>query len=211
MGIKVRFNCGINSAVDRLKRGQVIVYPTNTCYGVGGDAENPITTQRLYRIKQRDFSKPTTILVLNIEMAERYVVFSKTAKMIFEQNSNGILQHPLTFVLPLKENVPDGIKMLSAGTGFLGVRTSNDTISREILQRFKNPITTSSANPKNGFAPYSIKESKDQFRGKKHLPCSYVDGGNLKPNPPSAVIKIEGRGIQVLRESDIPFKQFLAF
>ncbi len=189
-------------AIKILKQEGAVVYPTDTVYGLGVDTLNLKAVKRMYQIKGRA-KQPTHILVSGIRMAKKYVIFSEKAKDIFKK----FLPGPLTIILPLKKDVPESIKLLSAGTATLGIRMADNKIALELVKKFGRPITTPSANPKDGKTPYSIKQSQKQFENRKNKPDLYLDGGTLAKIEPSTIIMMTGENINILRKGPIRIKE----
>ncbi|MDD2935351.1 MAG: L-threonylcarbamoyladenylate synthase [Candidatus Pacebacteria bacterium] len=197
----------IKSAVRVLKKGGVIVYPTDTVYGLGADATNIEGILRLCQIKER-FNRPISIAVSDLEMAERYVKFSKLAEKIFQKFMPGAV----TMILPMKKFVPQTISMLSANTGMLGIRIPNNKISTEIIERLGNPITTSSANPRGGLSSVSVEQAREQFACKdpEFQPDFYLCGGTMQSGKPSTLVTVVKDKIEIIRQGAIAQEEILS-
>ena len=133
-------------AVDVLKQGGVILYPTDTIWGIGCDATNPEAVDKVYRIKERPVGKSMLILVSDIGMAEKYT--HDTPPLIWEIMETAL--DPLTLIFPharhLAENLP-------ASDGSIGIRLPKDPFCTELIRLFGKPIVSSSANPSNHLPP----------------------------------------------------------
>lgn len=197
----------IKSAVRTLKKGGVIVYPTDTVYGLGADATNTEGVLRLCQIKER-FNKPISITVSDLEMAEKYVKFSKLAEKIFQKFMPGAI----TVILPMKKFVPQTISMLSANTGMLGIRIPNNKISAEIVSRLGSPITTSSANPRGGLSSVSVEQAREQFAGRdpEFQPDFYLCGGTIQCGKPSTIVAVDRDRVEIIRQGAIAQEEILS-
>jgi len=169
----------IRTAVRILKRGGLIVYPTDTIYGIGCDVSNKKAVSKIYRIKKRPRSKPLSILVSSINMASKYVQISKKAKKM--------LPGKYTFILKRKRWLP----VIPMSEANVGVRITNHW-SRKIPRAFGKPITTTSANIHCKGNPTSIKNIIKAFGSSISL---YIDAGQLK-HPASKIYNLKGKRIR---------------
>lgn len=194
---------GIAMAVKYLRAGKAVVYPTDTAYGLGVDATNVRAVRRLYKMKGRGYSKPTHVIVKNCAIAQNLTMANSLALKLMRKFWPG----PLTIILELRIRNQESWKILSAGTGTIGVRVPNNRIALALVKGLKRPITTPSANPAGGPPPYSIRDSLKQFKGKKYQPDLYLDAGKLPKRAPSTIIKIDGKKIKTIRRGPVTQKQ----
>jgi L-threonylcarbamoyladenylate synthase len=214
---------GIRLAIKYLKAGKSVVYPTDTSYGLGVDATNTRAVRRLYKIKERFYKKPVHVVMADLKMAKKYAKFTPLA----EKLSKKLLPGPLTIICDLSPNLSPrsfdfaqsdlewnrngrqgrGVRLLSAGTGTIGIRMPKNKIALELVRKFGKPITTTSANPSadksGGTAPYSIKDSYRQFKSKKYQPDLFLDAGRLPKRQPSTVARIKNGIIKIIRKGPI--------
>ncbi len=188
-------------AVEVLKRGGVVVYPTDTAYGLAVDATNSSAVDRLYKLKGRDFKKPTHVIIPHVSWLKKIVKLNKPALQLM----NEFLPGPLTIVLSLKAKGKSWQK-LSAGSKTMGVRMPDNAIALELALKFGKPITTTSANVSGKDNCYSVTEVKKQFAKSQHKPDFYLDGGKLRKIKPSTVVSLI-KGVKILREGPIKEKQ----
>lgn len=168
----------INEAIDVLAYGGIILYPTDTVYGLGANIFNEKAVKKVYKIKNRTLSKPLSILVSKIETLSILVDLNEKNK---EYISN-YLPGPFTFILKKKECVPDYI---TSKRNCVGIRIPNCKIARELASIF--PITTTSANLSSESVLNSPNEILNQLDSKVDL---VLDIGPLKSNKPSKVIDL---------------------
>ncbi len=184
----------IQKAAKVLEKGGIIVYPTDTAYGIGVNALNEVAIRKLYEIKGRDFSKPTHIVVHDWEMIEELCVVNKQAKKLYD----AFLPGPLTLILPKKDSVPS---ILVANGSTLGVRVPNSPITLSLSQFSTSPYTTPSANRSGEPTPYSIEEVKKVLDIEKV--DLVLDAGELPRTLPSTVIDISKNELKIIREGPI--------
>ena len=194
-------NNQIIQAVRILKRGGIVVYPTDTAYGLAVDATNAKAVKKLYQLKGRNFKKPMHVICPSTAWLKRIVELNTRALKLMVQFMPG----PLTIVLPLKAKGKSW-QMLSAGTGTLGIRYPNNLMAQALVEPFKKPITTTSANIAGKSDCYSIAEVKKQFAKSKYKPDFYLDGGKLPKRKPSTVV-LANKDVKILRAGPISWKQ----
>lgn len=136
----------LSRAVEVLKQGGVIIYPTDTIWGIGCDATNPQAVEKVYRIKERAAGKSMLILVADREMAENYTL--DTPGIIWEIMETAL--DPLTLIFPHARSLAAN---LPAPDGTIGIRLTRDPFCIEMLTRFGKPIVSTSANPSNHLPP----------------------------------------------------------
>lgn len=186
--IKITDKKAISRAVEVLRAGGVVMHPTETCYGLAVDIFNEKALEKLYRIKGRDADKPLSILVDGFGMASEYGLFSQKAEELASKYWPGAL----SIVVPRKRSLPE---FLNGGYEFVSIRCSSDNFSTEMVREFGGPITTTSAN-KTGGEPLYIA---DGLEGVDLV----IDGGEISKNKPSTIVKVDGDGVQVLRQGDL--------
>lgn len=197
---------GIRLAVKYLREGKSVVYPTDTAYGLGVDATNPAAVKRLIKIKNRP-KQPIHVIVENFSIGKKLAIFDKTAERLFKKFMPG----PLTLVLRIKSHESRALKLLSAGTGTIGIRMPDNKVALELVRKLGRPITTPSANPHGGETPHSVAQSYKQFSDKKHQPDLYLDAGKLPKRRPSTMVRVENGRVKILRKGPISKKQIQQF
>ena len=187
-------------AVGHIKRGEVVMFPTDTLYGLGVDAEKSASIEKLFAIKKRPASKPVPVFVKNMEMAKKLAFIDKNAEVVLERLWPG----PFTVVLNKKEDVS---ARLSAGTDKIGLRMPADSFCSELLGRLESPITGSSANV-SGMSSYSdIDKILKQFKEYSVEPAFVVDAGVLEEKEPSTVVDLTGAHPRILRMNQTTLKK----
>ena len=123
---------------DVLARGGIVLYPTDTLYGLAVDAGNPTALARLRTLKGRETKKPISIVAKSVEALDSYVSWNPIARALAEKHLPGAL----TLVLPAREIVPNDIQLIGA----VGVRVPDDVFSRALATLYGGIFTATSAN-----------------------------------------------------------------
>lgn len=175
-----------------LKKGGVVVLPTDTAYGLSCDTFNKEAVQRIYNIKGRPKNKAVLLIAADLKMAKKYLKFFEIEEKLAKKHWPGAL----SIILKPKS------KKLNYQADF-GVRVPYNNLCRAISKKLGRPIVTTSANFSGGKTPYSIAAVLKEFAGKKYLPDLIMDVGRLKKVKPSTLIKIENGKMTVLRQGPI--------
>ena len=178
-----------------MRKGEAIVFPTETFYGVGVDATNPLALERLFELKGRDPDKPVALIAADLAMVARVV---SAIPPVAIRLARAFWPGPLTIVLPAR---PEISSALTNREGGVGIRISPHPIALELARRLGAPLTATSANLAGEPPARTIAEARAAFGTRI---AAYVDGGTLYGSLPSTVIAIEGDRIKVLRAGAIP-------
>ena len=162
-----------------LRAGGVVLFPTDTVYGIGGDATDPDVHARIAHLKERDPTKPFPRLVADMEIAKRYGVFSATVEEVLKRVWPGAT----TFIVPALD-----------GRGSIGLRIPDDVWLLSVLAAFGKPIIGTSANPSGGSPATTAAEAAHAVPGADLL----IDGG-VRDGASSEVIDATRLPMQVLR------------
>ncbi len=182
-----------------LKLGGIIVYPTETLYGLGANILDAGSIERVFNIKGRERKKPISILFSSVEQAKKYVYFNKNACKL----ADFFLPGGITMILPAK--VPLG-KLF--GGDNIAIRVSSNKVIQELMKRLKFPITSTSANISGKPDPYSAEESINQIGDKVDL---VLDAGECEHGKPSTIIEIIDEKVNIIREGAIPKKRIINY
>lgn len=201
--IKKEKEIAIAKAVEILKNGGLVIYPTETCYGLGGDATNPKALAKIMQYKKLRGSKPISIAVADKEMANDYVEINDMAGNIYENYLPG----PITVISMSKYKLVPPVVSLR---GAVGVRYPNYTFTLELIKQFGRPITATSANVSYRPAPYSIDTLMENLPKKSlELVDLILDAGTLPKNDPSTVLDTTMNQLSVLRQGKLQFENAL--
>jgi L-threonylcarbamoyladenylate synthase len=191
--------CAIRAA-GVLRQGGVVIYPTDTLYGIGVDAFADDAVDRLYEIKGREAGKPTHCIVLDLAMAEEYVEVNDAARKL----AGRLLPGALTIILKKRPAVTNGI---GRGIDSIGIRIPKNDLCLEMARTFGKPITTPSAN-KAGETAQSPADIVAQL-GEDNIDL-FIDAGILPQSKPSTVVNLVSGFPSVLREGAIPAADIVA-
>ena len=186
----------ISEIVEVLRRDGVIVYPTETFYGLGANAFSKKAIRKVYRLKKRGLSKPLPVVISDYDML-RYIISGDP--MIFEPLISDFWPGPLTIIFKASSAVPEE---LCGKDGTVGVRLTEHPWVRDLVRQAGFPITATSANI-SGQKPISDPATaRELFEGAVDL---FVDGGTTKGLSPSTVVDFSGEKPRLVREGAIPF------
>lgn len=165
-----------------LQAGGLVIYPTETVYGIGVDATNPSAVEKLIQYKSRREGKPLSIAVADTNMAEKFVKLSPQAQDLYQR----FLPGPYTIVSRGKQTVAPHVE---SEFGTLGIRIPDYQLILDLVKKFNKPITATSANASGKKRPYTIQDIFDRLSEKqKNLVDLIIDAGKLPYNEPSIVI-----------------------
>ncbi|TSD06221.1 MAG: tRNA threonylcarbamoyladenosine biosynthesis protein [Parcubacteria group bacterium Greene0714_7] len=181
---------------DILNAGGILLYPTDTLYGLGVDALNVEALKKLRTLKGREEGKPISIVVSDMKMAEEYAEVTPLALKLTE----AFLPGKLTLILKAKSNLPTE---LTAGTGTVGIRIPNHVLCLNIVRELGRPYTTTSANVSDMDSKNTVSEILAQFGAQAGMIDRIIDVGELLESLPSTVVDARGLSPHVIREGAI--------
>ena len=185
---------GFSRAVDALRRGDVIVFPTETFYGLAADALNPAAIDKILALKGRNPDNPIPLIVADRTMLEEAVrEFPPIAQRLADRFWPG----PLTLVLPAKARLAAPLLNRDGG---VGVRISSHPLARRLSRELGRPITATSANPSGRAPARTIAEALNYFSEKLTV---YLDGGVLAGEKGSTVVEVREGRLRTVREGEI--------
>ena len=191
----------LSHAIASLKRGDVIVFPTETVYGLGADALNPAAVEKVFQLKGRNPDTPIPIIVADQAMLKGLVEqITPIARKLIEQFWPG----PLTLVLPAAAGTP---KQLLNRRGGVGVRVSSQAIATRLARELGRPLTATSANPSGLQAASTIEQAQNYFAGDIEI---FLDAGKLPSKTGSSVVEVLDDCIKIIREGEISLEQLAA-
>lgn len=171
----------LQKALEVLNRGGVIVYPTETSYGLGGDFFDQRVVNRIYKIKQRDKNKALPVLVSDLKTASALVKFSPLATDLARKYWPG----PLTLVLPYRY-----CDWHQCHQDSLALRISSFAWTKDLVELFGKPLISTSFNLSNQTSTYQVKEIKKYLDLLKIQPDLFINAGNLPEVLASTIIKV---------------------
>jgi len=172
----------IARAVSILMRDGIVIYPTETVYGLGADAFSDEAILKVFEAKKRPLAMPVSIAVADIDMLNAVSHTKPWMDTFFER----FLPGPVTVVLPARNCIPP---ILTGGTGLIGIRIPANPLALRLITEFDTPITATSANLHGAKDPVTPEECT--------IPRDFlIDGGRL-PGTPSTVLDLTTK--QILR------------
>jgi len=182
----------IGIAVKSVKRGEVLICPTDTVYGLIADAINKKAVEKIFKIKKRSFQKTISIFIKDLKMAKKFAKIDKNQEKFLKKVWPG----KTIAVLKAKGKFPKGTV---CQWGKIGLRMPKYKLLNEILNKFKGPIAQTSANLAGKPTPGATKDILEQFENQKYQPDMAIDVGRLSGKP-SKVIALTTQPPKILRE-----------
>lgn len=185
----------LEEVIEVLKNDGIIIFPTDTVYGIGGNCFSEKAIRKIFKDKSRPEQKPINVLTNNIEKIQKVAKnISKKEKEIINKYMPGAV----TIILDKKEEVPN---ILTAGLDTIGVRIPNNKIALEILKEFENPLATTSVNISGDLPGLEIQDFIEEFKDKVDI---IIDGGKSKIGIASTIVRVDKNSkINVLRKGSI--------
>ena len=179
----------IQRAVDILSKGGIVVYPTDTNYGIGCDILNKRAIERIYQLKQRNKSKPFSFICSELKNISHYAKVSNYAYKTMKR----LLPGPYTFILEGSKLVP---KIMLTKRKTAGIRVPDHKICLELVKGLGNPIITTSATMPDGSTLNEPSLIHEMFKNRIDL----VIDGDVVPGKPSSVISLINDMPEVIRK-----------
>jgi L-threonylcarbamoyladenylate synthase len=172
----------VREAVKVLLHDGLVVYPTDTIYGLGGDAFSEEAILKVFEAKQRPLGNPISIAVSDREMIDGVARVDQDAEFLI----NRLLPGPVTLVLPAKKTISG---LLTGGTKMIGIRCPRHPVALELISCLDSPITATSANVSGAKDPVTPDEC--------NVPYDFlIDGGRLTGTPSTVVDTISRKVIR---------------
>lgn len=185
-------NEAIKKALDVLRQGGVILYPTDTIWGIGCDATNDEAVNRIYEIKKRNDNKSMLVLLDSIAKLDRYV----TDVPDLAYDLIDMSEKPLTIIYEKSKGLSPNI---SKANETVGIRITDEAFSKRLIEQFKRPIVSTSANISGEASPASFVEVSEAIKDAVDYVVEYRQDN--KKAAPSGIIMLSNNGeIKVIRE-----------
>ena len=194
LSVRVR---DIEKAAAIVKRGGIVAYPTDTVYGLGCDPNNPRAIRRTMAVKGRKGKKPFPILVLSPRLADQIAVMDRQAKILASRFWPG----PLTLVLKPRVRFPNA---LTLGRRSIAVRCPNDRVALGLIRKCGGLLTGTSANLSGEPPCTNAKMVRHCFGDRID---AVLDGGESSLRAGSTIVRVNSRGVRMLREGPIRNEQ----
>ncbi len=182
-------------AADVLRRGGLVVFPTETVYGLGGDGTRAEAAQRIYAAKGRPSDNPLIIHVAFPEDAERYAEVNETYRRL----ADAFMPGPLTVILPKKDNIPSST---TGGLDSVAIRCPSHPVAHRLIELCGFPIAAPSANLSGKPSPTCAAHVADDMNGRVDM---ILDGGESEIGLESTIVKLDGDRLTLLRPGGITY------
>ena len=180
---------GLDDAVSLIKNGELVVFPTETVYGLGANAYNSAAVKKIFEAKGRPQDNP---LIVHISRVEEVREIARDIPEVFYTLAERFMPGALTVVLPRSERIPD---IVTAGGDTVAVRMPDNAFARELIAR-SLPLAAPSANRSKHVSPTSAKHVYDDLKGKVPL---ILDGGECGVGIESTVLDLTSGSPVILR------------
>ncbi len=190
----------IERAADALQRGGIVVFPSDTCYGLAADPAQPNAMVKLMRIKKRPSEKAVSCIFPSLEAINTWANIENWQSEILKKNLPGAF----TFLL-----APSSVYPLTEKGSLVGARIPESIFTQTLAKTFGKPYTATSANISGQPSAYSVDDLLAQFTGTKdsdRLPDLIIDAGVLPIVPPSTVVDLTVEPPKVVREGSALFQ-----
>lgn len=195
----------LKETLKTLRKGELVIFPSDTVYGALVDATNENAVKKLIEFKNRPPGKAISVFIADFKMLNDYVSVGVNEEKILRE----ILPGPFTVVLKSKHRVN---KLLESEKGTLGIRIPKYPLVVELTKSFGNPISATSANLGGSSPHYSVETLLNELPEKKKKLINFVvDAGKLPKNKPSTIIDMTSSDIKILRRGDIEFLKSTKF
>ncbi|MCM1107504.1 MAG: L-threonylcarbamoyladenylate synthase [Clostridium sp.] len=183
----------VKKAVEVMRRGGVILYPTDTIWGIGCDATNAEAVRRVYDIKQRNDSKALICLVDSPDRIQRYV--GDVPAVAWDVLD--VADRPLTVIFDGARNLAPN---LIAEDGSIALRVTHEEFSRQLCYRFQKPVVSTSANLSGSPAPANFSEVSEEIRSAVDYIVNYRRGEKTRATSSSIIRLGAGGRVEIIRK-----------
>lgn len=187
----------VEHATAVLKRGGVILFPTDTLYGLGADAFCDRAVDAVYRVKERNEGNPVHCIVADLAMAEEYADLTDDARLLAQDFFPG----PLTLVL---KKHPDLDRGIGRDLRTIGIRIPDNEFCLSLASALGKPFTATSANRSGEKPMRTVGAILEQLGATADEIDLSIDAGQLSPRQPSTVVDLSGESPVILREGAVP-------
>ncbi len=185
----------IENAASIIRDGGLVVIPTETVYGLGGDGTNPSSSRKIYEAKGRPSDNPLIIHIANPKDADKY---AHTCKLYYDL-AKAFMPGPLTVILPKKEIIP---KETTGGLDTVAVRCPSHPIARAVIEKAGVPIAAPSANISGRPSATSAEYVVEDFNGRVDM---IIDGGECEIGLESTIVLVKNESLVLLRPGAITY------
>ncbi|MEM2943173.1 MAG: L-threonylcarbamoyladenylate synthase [Methanomassiliicoccales archaeon] len=183
----------IEEMANAVRKGKLVIYPTETLYGLGANPFDEAAITRVYMVKRRPFDMPLSVAVADIDMLEDIAVLDGKTRKLLSKFTPG----PITLLLTKKGNIPD---ILTSSSMEIGIRIPDHPLALRLIRRC-GPIISTSANLHSHPDPINAQMAIADI-GDKVEYC--IDCGPCRIGKPSTIVQVMENGIEIVRQGAIP-------
>ena len=189
----MQYQDDIENALHTLQTGGMILYPTDTIWGIGCDATNPAAVEKIYQLKKRSDAKSMLVLLENPNLLHSYVAeVPEIAWQLID-----VADKPMTIIYSGAKNLASN---LIAADGSIGIRITTEKFTEELIRRFRKPIVSTSANISGNDAPKNFSEIDDIIKNSVDYVVQYRQD-DMNEATPSSILKVGiGGQIEIIRK-----------
>lgn len=184
----------LNEVIQTLENGGIVIFPTDTVYGVSCNCKKEESIKKLYEIKKRPNYKPINVLTNDISKIK---LITRSINNLEQKLIEKYMPGALTLIMKKNEEVPS---VLTAGLETIGVRIPQNEIALSILEKFEYPLAVTSVNLSGEKDGTEIDDFYEEFKDKVDI---IIDGGKSKIGVPSTIVKVKNNSIEILRRGTI--------
>ena len=184
-------------AAEDIMNGELVVYPTETVYGIAADIFNQKAVKNLYMVKNRPFDMPLSVAVSDKDMVETIALMTRPVEKLID----AFLPGPLTIITKKDPNVPDIVTSMSQK---VGIRIPDNKVAIDLINEFGGPIVATSANLHSHPDSINIDTAIEDFGDSV---ATYLDNGPCTLGKPSTIVWIMDDKVEVIRQGEITQKQ----
>lgn len=183
----------IDRLVTIINNGELAIIPTDTVYGIVGDATNIDVVHKVYEVKKRDYSKPLILMVSSIDMLKRYVdSINDKEKQLIRKYWPG----KLTILFKKNNKVSD---IITSGSPLVGIRYPNNKDLIELMEKLDKPLISTSCN----ISSKDVITSIDMLEEDISKYVSYIYDGGILSNTSSTIVKVVDERLEILRDGEL--------
>lgn len=184
----------LEECVNVIKNGGIIIFPTDTVYGIGCNVWNEEAIKKIFAIKNRNYHKPINVLCSGMQEIQKLVLELKPKE---KEIINTYMPGACTLIANKKKEISD---LLTAGLNTVGVRIPSNEIAIELIKKCGFPLVATSTNISGEHDMVEIEEILTEFKDKVDI---IIDGGKSEIGVPSTIVQVENDQIKVLRQGSL--------
>lgn len=188
----------LDNCIEEIKNGGIVIFPTETVYGIGTNAFCEESVRKIYEIKNRPDEKPLSILLNNKEQIGKYAIISNDIERKIIEN---FMPGPITIILERKKGILDYV---APEKNTIGIRIPDNNIILEILGKLDLPMVAPSANISGEPSAIELKDILEVFKDKVDI-C--IDGGKCEISKSSTIVQVIDNKIQIIRQGKITLEE----